>query len=99
MFKKGDLVRIQDTEKARQRHREVPRYFPAPGTVGMVASSRPKDRDILVQWPRGSTGGNDMWFVLKELVERVESESEEDGLEDTDVDSAFCPVVMAWLLA
>lgn len=78
MYRKGEKVQIRDTEAARERHRRWPRYFPAPGTVGEVVSARPRDSDILVQWPKGSTGGHDKWFVLKELVKRAPMESRKE---------------------
>ena len=76
-FKKGDKVRFVNTPNARQHHDNAPQFYPLPGTVGTVyqyaAIPRNIPGEIRVQWPDGSVKGPDhIWWVLSDLLERVE---------------------------
>lgn len=58
-------------------HEEMPWYYPEVGTIGIIVSvegtgfERLID-DFAVQWPKGSTSGNDCWLVDDEDLELVE---------------------------
>ena len=76
-FKKGDKVRFVDTPDAMQHHDNAPQFYPTPGTVGTVyqyaAIPRTTPGEVRVQWPDGSVKGPDhIWWVLSDLLERVE---------------------------
>lgn len=53
-FKKGDRVVFVDADS----HKRNPYQFPPVGTIGTI-SEHPKDTSPTVQWPTGSTHGND----------------------------------------
>lgn len=76
-FKKGDKVRFADTPDAMQHHDNAPQFYPTPGTVGTVyqyaAIPRTIPGEVRVQWPDGSVKGpGHIWWVLSNLLERVE---------------------------
>ena len=76
-FKKGDKVRFVNTPDAMQHHDNAPQFYPMPGTVGTVyqyaAIPRNIPAEVRVQWPDGSVKGPDhIWWVLSDLLERVE---------------------------
>ena len=76
-FKKGDKVRFVDTPGAMQHHDNAPQFYPTPGTVGTVyqyaAIPETISGEVRVQWPDGSVKGPDhIWWVLSDLLERVE---------------------------
>ena len=64
-YKDGDKVQFKNEVK----HSRFPQYYPAPGTVGEVMSGRARTGELFVQWPEGSTSGNDLWWVSVESVE------------------------------
>lgn len=43
------------------KHDYAPEYFPEPGTIGTV--TRVDVETYTVQWPKGSTSGDDRWIV------------------------------------
>lgn len=54
--KVGSKVRMIDGEM----HNEDPRCFPVAGAVGIVKVISPCNYEV--QWPRGTTSGNDKWW-------------------------------------
>lgn len=56
--------------------------FPSVGTIGKVCYIK-EDGNILVQWPRGTTSGDDAWYCLYTAVEVIE-EGEGQKKEYTD---------------
>lgn len=67
MIKKGSLVKMINNEK----HEEDPRFYPPVDTIGKVVSHPEKNIDIMVEWPIGSTSGNDNWFISAEYIKEV----------------------------
>lgn len=58
-----------------EAHMDMPEYYPAVGTVGTVIEAYDeyyKCNDWKVQWPKGSTSGDDCWFCDEEDVELIE---------------------------
>lgn len=53
------------------------RFFPPVGTIGIIADVGPECTDggnvLLVQWPKGTTFSDDMWYVGTKFVELVDS--------------------------
>lgn len=62
-LKKGDKVRFTNAEL----HERVPRFYPKPGTIGIVHH----DHDDLIQWPVGSTSLDDLWCAPGHSMELV----------------------------
>lgn len=69
-FKVGDRVRFKGMGDA--CHAKFPEYYPKDGTIGIVSNVIPDDDEVCVQWPKGSTSGDDMWWALEEYLELVE---------------------------
>ena len=67
MIKKGSLVKMISNQK----HEENPRFYPPADTVGKVVSWPEKNLDMMVEWPIGSTSGNDCWFINEEYIKEV----------------------------
>lgn len=67
-FNVGDKVRVRNCEAARWLHCMYPERFPVVGTVGTVETARAFGR---VQWPKGSTSGNDCWAYHDDYLEFV----------------------------
>lgn len=59
-YKQGDSVRFIGAEL----HRASPDYYPSPGTRGIYQGGG------WVQWPKGSTGGNDRWHAPASALKR-----------------------------
>ena len=58
-----------------EAHMDMPEFYPAVGTVGTVVEfydDYEQKKDWMVQWPKGSTSGNDCWFCDEENVELIE---------------------------
>lgn len=58
-----------------EAHMDMPEFYPAVGTVGTVVEcydSYEHRKDWKVQWPEGSTSGDDCWFCDEENVELIE---------------------------
>lgn len=58
-------------------HKEMPEYYPEVGTIGILVSIDPRDGywencNFLVQWPKGSTSGCDIWVCSVSSLELVE---------------------------
>lgn len=49
-------------------------YYPKAGTIGTIVEYNCQDKDISykVQWPKGSTWGEDRWWVNNRYIELVE---------------------------
>ena len=72
-IKVGDWVMLTDAKL----HEQIPRWYPAAGTVGKVTKD---DKDVYrVQWPDGSTSGNGNWFVPRYALIRAEAP---DGMKE-----------------
>lgn len=80
-IKVGDKVRFID-ESAHLKHA---RYFPAVGTMGEVVSMVINER-VVVQWPSGSTSGDDRWNCgisqLELVIETEEKKNSEPDIMD-----------------
>lgn len=58
-----------------EAHMDMPEYYPAVGTVGTVVKVYDEYCECYgwkVQWPKGSTSGNDCWFCEESDVELIE---------------------------
>ena len=64
-YEGGEKVQFTDDVM----HVLFPQYYPAPGTVGEVIVGRSRTKELFVQWPEGSTSGNDLWWVSVKNVE------------------------------
>ena len=59
-------------------HKASPNYYPVAGTLGIVLET---DGDsICVQWPHGTTSGDDMWWCFKTDVEIIPEANSENVL-------------------
>lgn len=68
-FKVGDRVRFKGMGDA--CHAKMPEYYPEDGTIGIVSIAPDDDDEVYVQWPEGSTSGDDMWWAFPECLELV----------------------------
>ena len=68
-FKKDDRVRFKGMGDA--CHAKLPQYYPEDGTIGIVFFASPADDEVYVQWPKGSTSGNDLWWAWLYSLELV----------------------------
>lgn len=63
----SDILSVGDRVKySGDYHLDDPEYYPSPGTVGEV--DRISDTGAWVQWPAGSTSGDDLWHVRLEDI-------------------------------
>lgn len=67
-MKAGDKVRFMDAKQ----HMDYPEHYPSVGTIGAVI--KVDNMGAQVQWPEGSTTGDDRWRVCTEHLELVEEE-------------------------
>lgn len=62
--------------KSAEMHTNQPSYYPVVGTIGRVIAvpthKFPAYADHFIQWPFGSTSGDDRWYVNCEFLEVVE---------------------------
>lgn len=73
-FKTGDKVKYIGKD-----HREMPEFYPKIGTIGTVVKEG-GGTDWSIQWPKGSTSGEDCWYCNEndiKLVENVDMTNEE----------------------
>lgn len=73
-FNIGDKVRYIGDD-----HGEMPEFYPKIGTIGTVVKED-GDTDWYIQWPKGSTSGEDCWYCDKndvELVKDIDMTNEE----------------------
>lgn len=57
-------------------HKVSPNYYPAAGVLGVVLEA--EGGEICVQWPHGTTSGDDNWWCFKtdvEIMPEVNSEN------------------------
>lgn len=59
-------------------HKAAPYYFPVVGTFGIVLEV--EGDEICVQWPHGTTSGDDMWWCFKTDVEIMPEANSENVL-------------------
>ena len=59
-------------------HKAAPHYFPVVGTFGIVLEV--EGDEICVQWPHGTTSGDDMWWCFKTDVEIMPEANSENVL-------------------
>ena len=68
-FKIGDHVRHI---KEKSEYSGINKcWHPPIGTIGEIVDIDDEDSDLFVQWPKGTTYGDDRWYVEKENVELV----------------------------
>lgn len=67
-FEVGDIVRITSLTEGAE---DFPEYYPSIGTQGKV--TKVDEFTLCVQWPQGSTSGDDNWWIEKECVETLYS--------------------------
>lgn len=69
-------------------HEFGPQYYPKVGTVGTIVEVLPTSYvlDLRIQWPKGSTSGNDKWEVLYDWVEPFPDQGE---IEKSDLPISF----------
>lgn len=72
---KGCRVRFTGADPC--THKKLPEYYPADGTIGVVTVAADPDIDdeVLVQWPKGSTSGDDEWWALLSCLEVVDDDA------------------------
>ena len=83
-FQVGDEVVFVNSEM----HEACPEYYPKVGTVGTIVEVLPTSSvlDLRIQWPKGSTSGNDKWAVLYDWVEPFPDQGE---IEKSDLPISF----------
>ena len=59
-------------------HKTLPSYCPIAGTLGVVL--KVKGDSICVQWPHGTTSGEDVWWCVKTDVEIMPEANSENAL-------------------
>lgn len=59
-------------------HKTLPNYFPVTGTLGVALKA--KGDSIRVQWPHGTTSGEDIWWCVKTDVELIPEANSENVL-------------------
>ena len=59
-------------------HKRLPNYCPIDGTLGVVL--KVKGDSICVQWPHGTTSGEDVWWCFKTDVEIMPEANSENVL-------------------
>lgn len=65
-------------------HNSSPKHYPPVGTIGVI--KKVSYSDIYVQWPKGSTSGDDAWYCRAEDVEEVEEcEEVKNNSKSTDM--------------
>ena len=52
-------------------HNDMPEFYPAVGTTGIILSQLNESNDVYVQWEKGSTSREDYWYCDKNDVELV----------------------------
>lgn len=67
-FKVGDKVRYIGKD-----HKEMPEFYPEIGTVGTIMK-KSGDTNWYIQWPKGSTVGNDRWWATNKCIELVKDD-------------------------
>lgn len=77
-IKVGDKVRYVSKDHARK-----PEFYPEVGTVGTVKYID-ESGDLWIQWPKGSTSGNDCWCCYESDVELISEENTKEKMEMTN---------------
>ena len=67
-FNVGDRVQYIGKD-----HNDMPEFYPEIGTIGTIVKES-GDTDWYIQWPKGSTSGDDKWYCDKNDVELVKNE-------------------------
>ena len=55
-------------------HNDMPEFYPAVGTTGIILEQLNEYDDVYVQWEKGSTSREDRWYCDKNDVELVKDE-------------------------
>ena len=55
-------------------HNDMPEFYPAVGTTGIILEQLNEYGDVYVQWEKGSTSREDRWYCDKNDVELVKDE-------------------------
>ena len=66
----GDKVRYitEDAEEVKELS-----FYPPKGIIGVVVRIEDDAAPYLIKWPKGTTKGNDFWYVCREDIELVEN--------------------------
>jgi len=70
-FKVGDIVRMKDSQKALKLRKENSGCYPKLLTIGTIIEIKGDSGNPRVQWHKGSTSGNDRWWIYADCVEKV----------------------------
>lgn len=71
-----------------EAHMDMPEFYPAVGTIGTVVECYDHyehKKDWKVQWPEGSTSGDDCWFCDAENVELIEEEEVDKQMTNEEI--------------
>lgn len=80
-IKIGDKVRFVD----RKAHEQTPEYYPSVGTIGTVVMDEYNPKDWKIQWPKGTTSGNDRWYCEEESIELFDGKIEKDEMTNEEI--------------
>lgn len=80
-IKIGDKVRFVD----RKAHEQTPEYYPSVGTIGTVVMDECNPKDWKIQWPKGTTSGNDRWYCGEESIELFDGKIEKDEMTSEEI--------------
>lgn len=69
-FNVGDKVRFIDNNL----HEDILNHYPKVNTIGIIRLIGAYGNNCLVQWPKGSTSKNDLWWVAYDKIELVKDE-------------------------
>ena len=80
-IKIGDKVRFVD----RKAHEQTPEYYPSVGTIGTIVMDESNPKDWKIQWPKGTTSGDDRWYCGEESIELFDGKIEKDEMTNEEI--------------
>lgn len=80
-IKVGDKVRFVD----RKAHKQTPEYYPSVGTIGTVVMDECNPKDWKIQWPKGTTSGDDRWYCGEKSIELFDGKIEKDEMTNEEI--------------
>lgn len=80
-IKIGDKVRFVD----RKAHKQTPEYYPSVGTIGTVVMDECNPKDWKIQWPKGTTSGDDRWYCGEKSIELFDGKIEKDEMTNEEI--------------
>lgn len=92
-YKLGDrVIYVGQDDESGVRRRGNSRFYPEIGTLGIVhrvptAYHLLYNDEVIVQWPDGSTSGDDMWFCKCCLLEPCSQHELLDKADFTELDA------------